>query len=220
MAICTTVLSDRLDGLLTLSPERHDPRKAQNNDGLLLHECVAISSKIEAAGVGEYVVLDTSDSLNGYITIDARQRATSLRSAKKTLQPGDVIISRLRPYLRQVGYVDEVLVQHANGTTLCCSTEYFVLRAAPCESAAFLVPFLLSDRIQAILKLSQEGGHHPRFNLEVLRSLRIPSRIVKERAAISERVIAAIAAKRHSDLHLAEVWQDVNATMVTSTSSW
>jgi hypothetical protein len=210
MAICTTVLSDRLDGLLTLSPERHDPRKAQDGNGTPLGECISISSRIETPVAGRYVVLDTTDSFNGYITMDARQRVTALGSSKKTLEAGDVIISRLRPYLRQVGYVDDALVRHANGAVLCCSTEYFVLRPSPGESAAFLVPFLLSDPVQTILKLSQEGGHHPRVGLEVLRALRIPPHVIKERAAISQRVITAIRAKRESDAHFNEVLASVS----------
>ena len=68
--------------------------------------------------------------------------------------PGDVIISRLRPYLRQVAFVDSDIRGYELSATILCSTEFFVLRAIEQESIAFLVPFLLSQSTQQVLAAS------------------------------------------------------------------
>ena len=84
------------------------------------------------------------------------------RAVKKIIKAGDVIISRLRPYLKQVAFVDKVLCEHYD--SVLCSTEYFVLRSKDQHiSIAFIVPVLLSREVQNMLISSQEGGHHPRF---------------------------------------------------------
>lgn len=75
--------------------------------------------------------------MGGYLRVPPTSE--QLNSNKKILKTGDVIISRLRPYLRQVAYVDI-----DSNLQLCASTEFYVLRARNNESIAFLVPFLLS----------------------------------------------------------------------------
>ena len=93
------------------------------------------------------------------------------------IRPRQVVISRLRPYLRQVAWVDAgLLAEQTPGTELICSTEFFVLESVGSASVAFLVPFLLSLPIQAVLAAAQAGGHHPRFNERTLMTLPIPPR--------------------------------------------
>jgi hypothetical protein len=122
-----------------------------------------------------------------------------LGSAKKGFQHNDVLISRLRPYLRQVAFVDNDIPDAAPETELVCSTEFFVLRSESGDSIAFLVPFLLSTPVQKVLSASQEGGHHPRFDEETLLSLPIPERLILAREISSAEVVRGIALYRETE---------------------
>ena len=104
-----------------------------------------------------------------------------------------VLISRLRPYLRQVAFVDDALNNRHNGVVIACSTEFFVLTPRGQQSIAFLVPFLLSEPVQEVLAASQEGGHHPRFDEYALLGLPVPRTWIDQRDAISAQVEFAVA---------------------------
>jgi hypothetical protein len=136
------------------------------------------------------------------VTAKAAVAAAELGSAKKLLRPGDVIVSRLRPYLRQVALVDAELA--GPGVGLACSTEFFVLRpAGGGESIAFLVAFLLGDGAQSALAACVEGGHHPRFGQAALEQLVVPADVLARRDELSARVEAAVAAARRGERELA-----------------
>ena len=125
-------------------------------------------------------------------------------SAKKLIMPNDVIISRLRPYLRQVALVDGQ-IGNALGATLACSTEFFVLRSRNEHSIAFLVPFLLSRQVQDVLAASQEGGHHPRFDDSTLLTLPVPVSLLNKRAASSAALEKSVALYRKYEHGLKEM---------------
>ena len=116
------------------------------------------------------ISFNTSDAMGGYLRVPSNPE--QLNSNKKVLKTGDVIISRLRPYLRQVAYVDT-----DSNSQLCASTEFYVLRARNNESIAFLVPFLLSEAAQTVFANSVEGSQHPRFKEEDILNLVIPSEL-------------------------------------------
>jgi hypothetical protein len=126
-------------------------------------------------------------------------------SAKKLVQVKDVIISRLRPYLRQVAFVDEGLESDSDDALVVCSTEFFVLRSLDDQSIAFLVPFLLSTPVQKVLAAAQEGGHHPRFIESTLTSLALPERILETRNQISQAVEESIRHYRQCEGSLAQL---------------
>ena len=110
-----------------------------------------------------------------------------------------MIISRLRPYLRQVAWVDAGLLEaEVPGLELLCSTEFFVLDSEDGASIAFLVPLLLSAQVQSVLAASQEGGHHPRFNERTLTMLPIPASLIERRADLSEQVEHAVNQARRA----------------------
>lgn len=158
------------------------------------------------ADVGRCLVLDTSDAREGVVV--SRHEpvpGSAIGSAKKVVQPGDVIVSRLRPYLRQVGFVDR-RVPHASGATIACSTEFYVLRAraGDARSIAFLVPFLLCDRAQEVFAAAQEGGHHPRFSEATLLSLAIPSALLETRDRVSRTVESVVRAHRDGEARMGE----------------
>lgn len=187
-----------LDAGYILSPQRYEPNGFDQESGTPLREIVELVretiSPAKAAKLDDALIIDTSHARNGLLDADQafadNQRAGS---TKKLAQSGDVLISRLRPYLRQVALVDEGA---ARGALVCGSTEFYVLRSVDERSIAFLVAWLLSEEVQEILASSQEGGHHPRFNAEVLLRLRVPDRVLVRREELSEMVEAASRAYR------------------------
>jgi hypothetical protein len=142
------------------------------------------------------VVLDTTHAREGLIDIHAALRAVpSAKSAKKGARPGELLVSRLRPYLRQIAYVHPKVLEATSDRPLALSTEFYVL--APRggqEDLAFLVPFLLGPQAQGVLSAAQEGGHHPRVPLESLLALRVPNELVKDREPRSREVRALLSA--------------------------
>ena len=195
-----------LDPGLVLAPERYDPARRPGGDrGVpitrvcsLVRATVSKSTRQEAGEPGAFVVIDTSAAREGFLTADrAAVPAAELGSTKKLTRPGDVLVSRLRPYLRQVAYVDAGAIDWER-SGLACSTEFYVLRSADLRSIAFLVPFLLSAPVQALLAAAQEGGHHPRVNEATIRSLRLPDRLIAERDRISAAVKRAAACHRRA----------------------
>ncbi len=192
-------LSELDDGLV-LAPERYDPRRRLRStaDGhVLLSELVSeVRETVHSGtpGLGAVVVADTTHARDGVLAVsrDATP-AQSLGSSKKRIRPGDVIISRLRPYLRQVAYID----QGARATVV--SSEFLVLRPLDGAPIAFLAPFLLSSPVQTALAAAQEGGHHPRFSAATLLALPVPRALVERREELSEVVERAMQQRREAD---------------------
>jgi len=223
MAQSAAVAVSNLDAGLVLAPERYDPRRATKAlDGIPLGEMVeVISDQVYATSCDRdqrYLVLDTGYAQEGVIrACNPPVNRDEIGSAKKRLQPDDVIVSRLRPYLRQVAYVDPGLFRFdGEPVDLLCSTEFFVLRSKG-ESIAFLVPYLLSDPVQRVLAAAQEGGHHPRFNQATLKGLVVPDSMYRQRKAISDRVLRAVALHRESESARRELVSSCNSA-VTATA--
>jgi len=204
---------DELEGLFVLAPERYDPRRdslqSSFDSSVLLRRLVDLNRSIitnrDQPG-RKCIVLDTSDAQEGIIT-SRKQAATvgDIGSAKKIIQPNDVIISRLRPYLRQVAFVDANVRHSEEDGLMVCSTEFFVLRPGDNQSIAFLVPFLLSKPVQSVLAASQEGGHHPRFNEAALLGLPVPVAFLKQREEISQKTEHSIQLFRESERQIMEM---------------
>src|SRR6185437_14443742 len=119
MAVVFYRRTDKLGPAAILSPERYNPRRRSlsENDGdlagVLLRDVVKLAreSVVPARASGRYfLVLDTSDAREGVLTCRKEPVAgPDLGSQKKVARPGDVVISRLRPYLRQVALIDAEL---------------------------------------------------------------------------------------------------------------
>jgi hypothetical protein len=189
---------------LILAPERYHPRRSV---AIASQRCLAdlvdvLTPNASASSLADkpVLVLDTSHAYEGFVICRHDPvPATAMGSAKRRVQSGDVIVSRLRPYLRQVAFVDAALFRQAPvGNHVAASTEFFVLRGRSGFPAAALVPFLLSACVQAALAAGQEGGHHPRFSLDLLASLRVPDRLVAQAMPISRRVHALTRRLRRS----------------------
>lgn len=213
MAICILKSNKQLGVNFILTPERYNPRRRMsidNEDTILMSEIVEIVNDIitKKQAQGKSIIqINTSDAMGGYLNINSEVN-DSINSNKKILRQGDVIISRLRPYLRQVAYVDEDRKE-----ILGASTEFFVIRARNNESIAYLVPFLLSQPAQLVFENSVEGSQHPRFKEEDVLNLKIPKNIYDERANISKRVIEAIESYRSYERSIFKEIKEMNKAM-------
>jgi hypothetical protein len=202
MALTVVRKRSELGDACVLAPERYDPRRSvSSSSSPTLGNVVDVVRGTVQPGseVGACLVLDTSDAREG-IVISRHEAETGaqLGSAKKTVRPGDVIISRLRPYLRQVAFVDR-RVPHAAKATIVCSTEFYVLRSKDRRSIAFLVPFFLCERVQEVLAAAQEGGHHPRFSEATLMALAVPESLLETRDVVSRTVESVVRSYRDAE---------------------
>ena len=211
MAITSAKRFFELGDELVLAPERYDPRRASLSQTRGGEACVSLGSFVQnwrglvtpgkaTAGARKYLVLDTSDAREGFVV--CRKEALTpaeLGSVKKSAEAGDVLISRLRPYLRQVALVDKRIPGWEPKVQLMCSTEFFVLRPKEGESIAFLVPYLLSEPVQKVLAAAQEGGHHPRFDDSVLLTLPVPKALVLQRDITSANIERGVSLFRDAE---------------------
>lgn len=192
-----------LDSGLILAPERYDPTRSSlgRSDKTVADVARLVSAQVNRKSAdpsARYLVLDTGDAREGMVlTQKDPTSAADIRSPKKRVEPGDVIISRLRPYLKQVAIIDAALCSRGDHTV--CSTEFYVLRGKEGGSLGFLVPWLLSDPVQAVLASAQEGGHHPRFNSDVLLKLPVPETLWSSRAEWSKRMEKAVKWQRQGE---------------------
>jgi type I restriction enzyme, S subunit len=106
--------------------------------------------------------------------------ADEIGSMKKVFKDGDVAISRLRAYLKEVAVV-------RTGDDICSvgSSEFIVLRPKDkAISPETLMVFLRSAPVQTILKWCQDGSQHPRFSEADLLSIPVPDAV----ATVSDQI--------------------------------
>lgn len=162
-----------------LSPERWLSADTATRlvGGALFGDLVTLVSQQTAPPEGARFILDTSNAREGLLDLPILENSTSARtSAKKVAREGDVIFSRLRPYLRQVALLPTGLSGLLAQDAFYCSTEFFVFRAVTGHNIAGLVAWLLSDPIQAMVSEAATGGHHPRINSDLLLSSPVEAR--------------------------------------------
>ena len=150
MAVSTVLEVSRLDDGDVLAPERYDPRRRYLElGGIRLSDVVSLPREQTSAGTAsatqQFLVLATGDARDGIVRPTVPPcNGTAIGSTKKRIRPGHVIVSRLRPYLRQVAWIDGELLESADRQSeLLCSSEFYVLQSKDESSIAFLVPFLL-----------------------------------------------------------------------------
>lgn len=120
---------------------------------------------------------DLSEALQPVLDDEqATMPAREVGSSKKRFAAGDVVISRLRAYLREIA-----LVRTTPSVLAVGSSEFIVLRprdaGKPTLSRSALLVFLRSHPVQTILKWSQDGSHHPRFSDEDLMCIPVPGAV-------------------------------------------
>jgi hypothetical protein len=132
--------------------------------------------------------LDTGNAYNGLLSLRLNSGVPQERlSSKKVLPEGSLIISRLRPYLRQVTYLPKGLLALLDVNRILGSTEFYVLCPQK-KDIAFLVPWLLSDDMQSLLSKATLGGHHPRFSESLLEDCVVPSFYIKNSLRLNKSV--------------------------------
>jgi hypothetical protein len=145
------------------------------------------------AGVKETIRnFDLPDALEPYLD-DSKEPvlAATIGSTKNVLNAGDVVISRLRSYLKEIAVVRTAV---AVG-----SSEFIVLRPTDSWlSAEALMVFLRCPLVQTVLKWSQDGSNHPRFNEQDLLSIPVPDALQRVQREIDRLVRTAIDAKQKS----------------------
>lgn len=193
MKAVVRLLADLGDDVV-LAPERW-LAGAQVGEGVPLEALVVEHARrIDPDAIGDALVIDTTHAKDGLLDVaaahnDARRSAPA-KSTKKGAVAGELLVSRLRPYLRQIALVPPAGIVEV---PLAVSTEFFVLSPrTEGEELAFLLPFLLGPEAQAHLAASQEGGHHPRVPRSSLLALRVPSALVDAREATSAAVLSAL----------------------------
>lgn len=138
---------------------------------------------------------DLNDALSPFLD-DAKTPAypAEIASTKKRLQKGDIVVSRLRSYLKEIA-----VVQTKGEEPMVCSTEFIVLRpkagAIPVEA---LLVYLRSTLPQLIFKWSQDGSNHPRFDEKELLNLHVPDIVASISEELSDSVKAATRARQHA----------------------
>jgi len=193
---------------MVLAPERHLARGSGSfGEGVPLADLVVERSSRAAAPPASDararsastppLVLDTTHARDGILDVVGALRDTAhgrpARSAKKRVEVGDLLVSRLRPYLRQIALVPPSAIALAGGRSIAVSTEFYVLSPREAgDDIAFLLPYFLAAETQASLAGAQEGGHHPRVPRTTLFSLRVPRARVARRAETSRAVRAAL----------------------------
>lgn len=139
---------------------------------------------------------DLSDALSPFLDgAKEPSECATIASIKKMLRAGDLVVSRLRSYLKEIA-----IVQPGGDMPMVASTEFIVLRpkqpdGLPVEA---LLIFLRSALPQVVFKWSQDGSNHPRFDEKELLRLPVPRVLVQNakeyvtavRSVISKRELA------------------------------
>ena len=152
---------------------------------------------------------DLSDALNP--VLDDRLPpvpAREIGSTKKRLKAGDVVISRLRAYLREIA-----LVRTTDTIPAVGSSEFIVLRRRGAEKLSLsretLLIFLRSLPVQTILKWSQDGSQHPRFNEDALLAIPVPVAAENISVQVDKLVNKALAAQAEASQLLVDATAEV-----------
>jgi type I restriction enzyme S subunit len=124
---------------------------------------------------------DVTDALVPLLDVEKEPSfAADIGSMKKVFEDGDVAISRLRAYLKEVA-----VVRTGDDFPSVGSSEFIALRPKGRSiSPETLMVFLRSAPVQTILKWCQDGSQHPRFSESDLLSIPVPDAV----ATVSERI--------------------------------
>lgn len=139
---------------------------------------------------------DLTDALDPFL--DPAKATTSpddIASTKKRISAGDLVVSRLRSYLREIA-----IVLPGDATPNVASTEFIVLRPKGNStlSVEALLIYLRSNLPQIAFKWSQDGSNHPRFDEKELLALPVPRSLIADQATYSTAVSQMIAQRQRA----------------------
>lgn len=138
---------------------------------------------------------DVTDALNPLLSPEKELSvANEIGSMKKVLQQGDIAVSRLRAYLKEIA-----VVRTEGGITAVGSSEFIVLRPRSADiSPETLMVFLRSRPVQTILKWCQDGSQHPRFSESDLLSIPVPDAVAHASRTITKIVTQGFEASHRA----------------------
>lgn len=125
---------------------------------------------------GEVRNYDLNDALVPFLEGEKPSTPRNLiASTKKRLHEGDLVVSRLRSYLKEIA-----IVESGGELPMVASTEFIVLRPRRHDSLPVeaLMIYLRSALPQLIFKWSQDGSNHPRFDERELLRMPIPHAVL------------------------------------------
>lgn len=190
-------------------------------EGIALSELVHVKRQTSSIADPAWLVLDTGNADRGLLNLRGNE-SKDRTSQKKYVPEGAVIVSRLRPYLKQVAYLPIGTTKQLNKSAIYCSTEFYVLVSKSVDKIAYLVPWLLSDPVQAVFEQATTGGHHPRFDEDLLEQLVVPHKWHARRNEINDAVEIAVADHLTSQLamsYLVESTRDQSSSSSNSINS-
>jgi type I restriction enzyme S subunit len=207
--------AQRLDAEYYQPPKKAVLDSLAKMGGVLLsdqYRSVSELWKPDAAGDSEQVRnYDLSATFQPFLDETGEiQTRDTIASVKKRLHPGDLVVSRLRSYLREIA-----VVLDTGSVPMVGSTEFIVLR--PGKGAIrveTLLVYLRSRYVQTVLKWSQDGSNHPRFDEKELLRLRIPDVVLAKQDEIADIVQASIATRREAHRLLSEAKMMVEVSIL------
>jgi type I restriction enzyme S subunit len=176
--------------------EMFDPRLARSNEVVRNFD---LTDALEP-------VLDDEHSL----TLSSR-----IGSLKKQFVAGDVVISRLRSYLREIAVVRTTSSVRAVGSSEFIILRPFSIQNPPLSQGTLLI-FLRSLPVQTILKWSQDGSNHPRFSEEHLMSISVPDVVCNIAPKIEELFEGVLVARARAKELLARATRAVELAIEKS----
>jgi type I restriction enzyme S subunit len=138
---------------------------------------------------------DVTDALVPLLDTEKEPSAAQdIGSMKKVLKDGDLAISRLRAYLKEIA-----VVRTGDDLPSVGSSEFIVLRPRGNSiSPEALMVLLRSPPVQTILKFCQDGSQHPRFSEKDLLAIPVPDAVVRASPEITAIVLRGFAARRRA----------------------
>lgn len=167
-------------------------RILKNNSDIFLSDVILSIKKNETPKDPNIEIYDTGAASSHILTKNLAQTEDRI-SLKRKAKGGDIIISRLRPYLKQVAYIPTCIDK------AYLTTEFFVLRSRDKKNISFLTPFLLSSFVQEILFWGQGGTQHPRFQEYDLLNLPIPKSLFGLREILNKIIFKCCELLLESD---------------------
>jgi len=184
MAVWSIIKKSELEGSSYIAPEFYHPDKLKSQKLINKIGITRISnefdniknlynlSKTTKLSEKRIKIFDLTDAMGNLLKegIDVKN-IEDIGSTKKIVEKNDIIVSRLRSYLKELA-----LVHYGDFFHKLVSTEFIVLRRKKDTkyTPQFLLIYLLTDTIQGILHWSQTGTQHPRFDEDVLFNLPLP----------------------------------------------
>ena len=195
------IAANRIDAQYYMPAKEEVRRSLAALPGQTLGDCVDSIRELfvpDRVSVGMRIRnYDVTDALAPVLDTEKKVSiAAEINSVKKVFMDGDVVISRLRSYLREIA-----VVQTEENIPSVGSSEFIVLRVRDTKTEVkpeTLMVFLRSAPVQTILKWCQDGSQHPRFSETDLLRIPLPDAIARVSGKVTAIVQESFSARRRA----------------------